>query len=78
MYASRREVDDEHGVVRDNARHVQTSVVKKSAAAIAPQWARRNVCQFVGRWGTGCNPDALSIRAMVERPTSWPRFFNAP
>ena len=27
-----------------NPRHVQTSVVKKSAPAIAPQCARRNVC----------------------------------
>ena len=50
-------------------RHVHTSVVKKSAPAIAPQCARRNVCHDVGRSGTGGSPFGLSIRAIVERPT---------
>jgi hypothetical protein len=52
-----------------NPRHVHTSVVKKSAPAIAPQCARRNVCHDVGRSGTGGSPFRLSIRAVVERPT---------
>jgi hypothetical protein len=52
-----------------NPRHVHTSVVKKSAPAIAPQCARRNVCHDVGRSGTGGSPFRLSIRVIVERPT---------
>src|SRR5216684_5028812 len=37
-------------------RTVHTSVVKKSAATIAPQWAARNVRQDIGRSGTGPIP----------------------
>jgi hypothetical protein len=61
-----------------NPRHVQTSVVKKSAAATAFQCARRNVCHDVGRAGTGDTPCVLSIRAIVERPTRCPTFVRAP
>ena len=43
LHAAGREIDPEHGVVRDEARQVQTSVVKKSAAAITPHRARRKV-----------------------------------
>jgi hypothetical protein len=50
--------------------HVHTSVVKKSAPAIAPQCARRNVCHDVGRFGAGSKPRAFKIRAIVERPTA--------
>ena len=32
---------------------VQTSVVEQSAPAMAPQCARRKICQDVGRSGTG-------------------------
>jgi hypothetical protein len=58
-------------------RHVHTSVVKTSAPAIAPPCARRNVCHDVGRSGTGGIPWAFRIRAIVDRPTRWPTFFNA-
>ena len=57
---------------------VQTSVVKKSAAAISPQCARRNVCHEVGRSGTGGIPVARRIRAIVDRPTRCPMFLRAP
>jgi hypothetical protein len=43
-----------------------------------PQCARKNVCQDVGRSGTGGMPAAFKIRAIVERPTRCPTFFNAP
>src|SRR4030095_12111722 len=46
-------------------RGVQTSVVKKSAPAISPQWACRNVRQEVGRSGAGRSPWALSTLATV-------------
>ena len=46
---------------------VHTSVVKKSAAAIAPQWAARNVRQDSGRSGTGPIPSACRIVATVDR-----------
>jgi hypothetical protein len=42
-------------------------VVKKSAPAIAPQCARRNICHDVGRCGTGGRPWAFKIRAIVDR-----------
>src|SRR5215207_1146910 len=42
---------------------VHTSVVKKSAAAIAPQWAAKNVRQDIGRSGTGPIPSACRIRS---------------
>jgi hypothetical protein len=57
-------------------RHVQTSVVKKSAPTIA--WARRKVCHEVGRSGTGGRPFVFRMRAIVERPTRCPTFFSAP
>jgi hypothetical protein len=40
-------------------------------------YARRNVCHEVRRPGTGDTPRAFNIRAIVERPTPWPRFFSA-
>ena len=63
---------------RGRPRQVDTSVVKKSAPAITPQCARKNVCHAVGRRGTGGSPCRFSIRAIVERPTRWPTFFSAP
>ena len=59
-------------------RGVHTSLVKKSAPPIAPQWARRNVRQEEGRSGAGEIPLALSTLATVLRATWWPRFFSAP
>src|SRR4030095_15377644 len=53
-------------------------VVKKSAPAMTPQCAFRNVCHDVGRCGTGGNPCAFKTRAIVDRPTRCPRFFKAP
>jgi len=58
-------------------RHVHTSVVKKSAPAVAPQCAFKNVCHDVGRCGTGGRPAAFKIRRMVVRPTRWPTFSSA-
>src|SRR5438309_359009 len=58
-------------------RGVQTSLVKKSAPAISPQWARRNVRQDDGRSGAGGIPLALSALATVLLATPWPRFFSA-
>src|SRR5664279_4744555 len=59
---------------------VTTSTVKKSVAAIAPQWAFRNVFQLVRlpRSGAGSRPASTKIRLIVLRPTSWPRFQSAP
>jgi hypothetical protein len=59
-------------------RHVHTSVVKKSAPAMTPQWAFRNVCHDVGRCGTGGRPAAFTMRRIVERPTRCPTFCSAP
>ena len=78
LHAARRQLNDEHGVYVTSPRHVHTSVVKKSAPAIAHQWARRNVSQEVGRAGTGGMPCAFRIRAIVDRPTRWPMFLRAP
>jgi hypothetical protein len=58
--------------------NISSGVVKKSAPAMAPQCARRNVCHDVGRSGTGGMPCALRIRAIVDRPTRCPTFFRAP
>src|SRR4030095_7828372 len=44
-------------------RHVHTSVVKKSAPAIAPQCAFKNVCHEVGRWGAGGSAPAFQTCA---------------
>jgi hypothetical protein len=49
-------------------RGVQTSPVKKSAPAMAPQCARRNVRQEDGRSGAGGIPLTLSTLAIVPRP----------
>jgi hypothetical protein len=57
---------------------VQTSVVKKSAPAMLPQCAFRNVCHEVGRRGTGGRSAAFRMRRIVDRPTRCPTFFNAP
>jgi hypothetical protein len=59
-------------------RGVQTSVVKKSARAISPQWARRDVRQDDGRSGAGGIPWSFRTLATVLLATSWPRFFSAP
>src|SRR4029453_17323484 len=66
------------GCVVTRPRRVHPSVVKKSAPAIAPQWACRNVRHDVGRSGTGGIPSVLRIRAMVDRPTRCPTFLRAP
>jgi hypothetical protein len=59
-------------------RHVQTSVVKKSAPAIASLCARRKACHDVGRSETSGRPCAFRMRAVVERPTRCPTLFSAP
>ena len=56
---------------RVRPRGVQTSMVKKSAAARTSQWAARNsrqVRRFL-RSGAGSSPCALSTLAMVPRAT---------
>jgi hypothetical protein len=65
---------DPKGVDRFSAQEV----VKKSAAAMAPQCAFKNVCHDVGRSGTGGRPAAFNIRRIVVRPTRWPTFSSAP
>jgi hypothetical protein len=37
-----------------------------------------NVRQVIGRLQLDGMPAAFKMRATVERPTRWPRFFNAP
>ena len=63
-------------------RHVQTFVVKESAPAIAPQWARRNICHEVGRSGAGGklwafknprNSGAIHVMAKVLQGSLDPR-----
>jgi hypothetical protein len=44
---ARGQIKDEHCVVPDQLRHVQTSVAKKSATAMTPQYAQRNICHEV-------------------------------
>jgi hypothetical protein len=75
---SAAEIEHEERVVGDEPARVQTSVVKKSAPAISPQWARRNVRQEVGRSGAGGIPLVLRTLATVLRAAPWPRFFSAP
>jgi len=59
---------------------VSTSTLKKSAAAMAPQCALRNVFRgiFLPRSGAGSTPCSLRIRWIVDRPRSKPRFLIAP
>jgi hypothetical protein len=59
---------------------VSTSTLKKSAAAMAPQCAFRNVFQGIvfPRRGAGSIPCSLRIRCIVERPRGRPRFSSAP
>jgi len=61
-----------------NPRRVRTALVKKSASRSADQCARTNVRQAIGRCRLGGTPCSLRIRAIVDRPPSWPRFFKAP
>ena len=51
---------------------------RRSAAAIAPQWAARNVRHDIGRSGTGPIPSLRRIVANVKRATRCPRFLSAP
>jgi hypothetical protein len=53
-------------------------VVKKSAPAISPQWARRNVRQDDGRSGAGGIPLSFRTVATVLLATLWPKFLSAP
>jgi len=59
---------------------VQTSTVKKSAATIACQWARRNfdhgMCGH--RSGAGPMPWTFKIRRTVEREITGPAFESSP
>jgi hypothetical protein len=78
-----REIKGDLRTVGEAARELErgkvaTSVVKKSAPAIAPQWARRKVRHEDGRSGAGGSPLALSTLATVLLATAWPRFFSAP
>src|SRR5258706_90588 len=53
-------------------------MVKKSVAAIIPQWAFRKVFQLVGRRPAGSIPFSARTRLIVFRPTVYPRFARAP
>ena len=75
---TRLEMDHEEHEVPNEPRHVRTSTVKKSVAAIAPQWALRNVFQAIGRRPAGSIPFSTSSRLIVFRPTPYPRFMSAP
>jgi hypothetical protein len=56
LHTRGRQIDDEDCVNVTRPRHVQTSVVKKSAPAIARQCDFRNVRHEVGHCGTGGSP----------------------
>ena len=68
MDSSRLQFDDEQRVVT-RPWTVHTSVVKKSAAAIASQCAAKNVRHESDRSGTGLMPWARRIVATVDRAT---------
>jgi len=78
--AARFQIDHEQHEVTHEATDRQNLDADKSAAAIAPQCAFRNVLQGIvfPRSGAGSIPCSLRIRAIVERPRSKPRFMSAP
>ena len=47
-------------------------------ATTAGQCAPTNVRQVIGRCPLGATPCSFRIRATVDRPTRYPKFFNAP
>ena len=57
---------------------VSTSTLKKSVAAIAPQWAFRKVSHDIPFLRIGSNPFSSRIRLIVFRPISCPRLSSAP
>ena len=59
-------------------RVVHTSAEKKSVAAIASAWVRRNELQLVGRSGLGGTPCSFSVFAIVDLATVWPSLFSSP
>ncbi len=58
--------------------HIESAVVKKSAANSACQWARKNVRHAIGRSRLGGMPCSFRIFAIVDRVTRWPTFSSAP
>jgi hypothetical protein len=77
LYPASGEIDHEHRVERHPASDRPYLAGEEICAAMVPQCARRNVCHDVGRCGAGGSPWAFKIRAIVDRPTRWPTFFNA-
>ncbi len=63
---------------RINPDRVITSTLKKSVAAIAPQWAFRNVFHDIPFFSIGSNPFSRRIRLIVFRAISCPRLWSAP
>lgn len=62
---------------RVSPRSVHASTVKKSAAAIACQWARRKVLHGKCRCGAGPRPCSFRMRRTVDRLTRCPRLAGA-
>ena len=73
------EVDNEKHEISNNPWAVSTSTVKKSVAAIAPQWAFTKVLQGVrlSLAGAGSIPCSARMRFTVFLPTSWPMLARA-
>jgi hypothetical protein len=74
------QVDHEQHEIANESAAVSTSTVKKSVAAMAPQWDLRNADQDVRllRSGAGSIPCAARTRAIVFLPTSCPMLRSAP
>ncbi|MFN7586936.1 MAG: hypothetical protein ACK5UQ_00285 [Planctomycetota bacterium] len=72
------EVDGEQHVVRHQPARSHTSAEKRSAAAIVPAWAFKNVRHEVGRSGAGAMPAAFKIFATVVLATLCPTLPSAP
>ena len=77
---ARLEIDGEKTKYRVRPCIVSVSTAKKSAAAMAPQCARRNVRHDIclPRSGAGAMPWARRIRLTVVRARPCPMFFMAP
>ena len=71
LHATARQIEDEEG--GGGAQALGRPDVRGEAVG-----TRRKVCQDVGRTGTGGRPCALTMRAVVVRPTRWPTTVSAP
>ena len=78
LYAPRLHIQHEGRVIRHESARGPHLGGEKSAATSAEQCACTNVRHVIGSCRPGGMPSARRMRAIVDRPTWWPRFCNAP